>query len=52
MELSKDTLSFYLKKVLEDHKDLHNSMSVRTERNNVLPNLILIYLNIFVRIMT
>ena len=24
VELSKDTLNFYLKKVLEDHKDLYN----------------------------
>ena len=24
VELSQDTLNFYLKKVLEDHKDLHN----------------------------
>ena len=43
MELSKDTLNFYLKKVLEDHKGLHNSMSVRIGRNNVLPNLGSIY---------
>ena len=33
VELSKDTLNFYLKKVLEDHKDLYNSMSVRIGRN-------------------
>ena len=43
VELSKDTLNFYLKKVLEDHKDLYNSMSVRIGRNNVLPNLVSIY---------
>ena len=43
VELSKDTLIFYLKKVLEDHKDLYNSMSVRIGRNNVLPNLVSIY---------
>ena len=43
MELSKDTLNFYLKKVLEDHKDLYNSMSVRIGRNNVLPNLVSTY---------
>ena len=46
MELSKDTLNFYLKKVLEDHKDLYNSMSVRIGRNNVLKNLVSIHLNI------
>ena len=34
VELSKDTLNFYLKKVLEDHKDLYNSMSVRIGRNS------------------
>ena len=39
MELSKDTLNFYLKKVLEDHKDLYNSM----RRNNALKNFILVY---------
>ena len=43
MELSKDTLNFYVKKVLEDYKDLYNSMSVRIGRNNVLPNLVSIY---------
>ena len=43
VELSKDTLNLYLKKVLEDHKDLYNSMSVRIGRNNVLPNLVSIY---------
>ena len=43
MELSKDTLNFYLKKVLEDHKDLYNSMSVRIGKNNVLPNFLSIY---------
>ena len=46
VELSKDTLNFYLKKVLEDHKDLYNSMSVRIGRNNVLPNLVSIYQDI------
>ena len=40
---SKDTLNFYLKKVLEDHKDLYNSMSARIGRNNVLKNLVSIY---------
>ena len=40
MQLSKDTLNFYLKKVLEDLKDLYNSMSVRIGKNNVLPNLV------------
>ena len=41
MELiSKDTLNFYVKKVLEDHKNLYNSMSARIGRNNVLKNLI------------
>ena len=43
VELSQDTLNFYLKKVLEDHKDLYNSMNARIERNNVLKNLVLIY---------
>ena len=43
MELSKDTLNSYLKKVLEDHKDLYNSMSARIGRNNVLKNLVSIY---------
>ena len=41
--ISKDTLNFYLKKVLEDHKDLYNSMSARIGRNNVLKNLVSIY---------
>ena len=43
VELSQDTLNFYLKKVLEDHKDLYNSMSARIGRNNVLKNLVSIY---------
>ena len=43
MELSKDTLNFYLNKVLEDHKDLFNSTSARIGRNNVLKNLVSIY---------
>ena len=43
VELSQDTLNFYLKKVLEDHKDLYNSMNARIERNNVLKNLVSIY---------
>ena len=43
MELSKDTLNFYLKKVLEDHKDLYNSMSAHIRRNIALKNFILIY---------
>ena len=39
VELSKDTLNFYLKKLLEDHKDLYNSpMSARIGRNNALKN--------------
>ena len=36
VESSKNTLSFYLKKVLEDHKHLYNSTSSRIGRNNVL----------------
>ena len=43
VELSKNTLFFYLKKVLEDHKDLYNSMSARIGINNVLKNLVSIY---------
>ena len=43
VELSKDTLNFYLKKVLEDHKDLYNSMSARIGRNNALKNFISVY---------
>ena len=43
MELSKDTLNFYLKRVLEDHKDLYNSMSARIGRNNVLKNFVSVY---------
>ena len=43
VELSQDTLNFHLKKVLEDHKDLYNSMSARIGRNNVLKNLVSIY---------
>ena len=43
MELSKNTLNFYLKKVPEDHKDLYNSMSVRIGRNNALKNFISVY---------
>ena len=43
VELSQDTLKFYLKKMLEDHKDLHNSMSARIGRNNVLKNLVSTY---------
>ena len=43
MELSKDTLNFYLKKVLEDRQDLYNSMSAPIGRNNVLKNLVSIY---------
>ena len=43
VELSKDTLNFYLKKVLKDHKDLYSSMGVRIGRNNVLPNLVSTY---------
>ena len=46
MESSKNTLSFYLKKVLKDHKDLYNSMSARIGRNNVLKNLISKHFNI------
>ena len=38
--LSKDTLIFYLKKVLEDHEDLYNSMSARIGINKVLKNLV------------
>ena len=56
VELIKDTLNFYLKKVLEDHKDLYNSMSVCIGRNNVLPNLVSVYQELepsnFGRIMT
>ena len=40
VELGQDTLNFYLKKVLEDHKDLYNSMSARIGWNNVLKNLV------------
>ena len=43
MELSKDTLNFYLKKVLEDHKNLYNSMSARIGKNNVLKNFVSVY---------
>ena len=43
VELSKNTLNFYLKKILEDHKDMYNSMSARIGRNNVLKNLVSIY---------
>ena len=43
VELSKDTLNFYLKKLLEDHKDLYNSKSARIGRNNALKNLVSIY---------
>ena len=43
VELSKDTLNFYLKKVLENHKDLYNSMSARIGRNNVLKNFVSVY---------
>ena len=43
MKLSEDTLNFYLKKVLEDNKDLYNSMSARIGGNNVLKNLVSIY---------
>ena len=46
MESSKNTLSFYLKKMLEDHKHLYNSTSSRIGRNNVLKNLVSIHLNI------
>ena len=39
VELSKDTLNYYLKKVLEDHKDLYiNLMSARIGRNDLLKN--------------
>ena len=43
MESSKNTLSFYLKKELENHKHLYNSTSSRIGRNNVLNK---IHLNI------
>ena len=43
VELSKDTLNLYSKKVLEDYKDLYNSMSARIGRNNVLKNFVSIY---------
>ena len=43
MELSKDTLNFYLSKVPEDHKVFYNSMSVRIGRNNALKNFISVY---------
>ena len=43
VELSKDTLNFYLKKVLEDLKDLYNSMSARIGRNNALKKFISVY---------
>ena len=43
VELSKDTLNFYLKKVLEDHEDLYNLMSARIGRNNVFKNLVSLY---------
>ena len=43
VELSKNTLNFYLKKVPEDHKDLYNSMRVRIGRNNALKNFISVY---------
>ena len=46
MESSENTLSFYLKKVLENHKHLYNSTSSRIGRNNVLKNLVSIHLNI------
>ena len=46
VESSKSTLSFYLKKVLENHKHLYNSTSSRIGRNNVLKNLVSIHLNI------
>ena len=41
VELSKDTT--YLKKVLEDYKDLYSSMSARIGRNNALKNFISVY---------
>ena len=47
VELSQDTLNFYLKKVLEDHNDLYNSMSARIGRNNVLKNLVSIYQELY-----
>ena len=46
MESSKNTLNFYLKKGLKDHKDLYNSMSARIGRNNVLKSLVSIHFNI------
>ena len=46
VESNKNTSSFYLKKVLEDHKHLYNSTSSRIGRNNVLKNLVSIHLNI------
>ena len=46
VESSKNTLSFYLKKMLEDHKHLYNSTNSRFGRNNVLKNLVSIHLNI------
>ena len=43
VELSKDTLNFYLGKMLGDHKDLYNSVSARIGRNNALKNFISVY---------
>ena len=43
VELSQDSLNSYLKKVLEDHKDIYNSMRARIGKNNVLKNLVLLY---------
>ena len=43
VELSQDTLDIYLKKVLEHHEDLYNSVRARISRNNVLKNLVSIY---------
>ena len=44
VESSKNTLNFYLKKGLKDHKDLYNSMSAMC--NNVLKSLVSIHFNI------
>ena len=50
VESSKNTSNFVLRKVLEDHKGLYNSMSAHIGRNNVFKNLVSIQFDILAKL--